>query len=161
MLTRWGRALDREHPLPEYPRPQLVRDAWVNLNGVWEHAFTDSPDREANRKALIVLLEELFAEKTLAEWETILSTQDGQWDVLLPAGQVQHDAQAVANGYVQRVEHEGDGKIVLVPAPAQFDGVAPTLGRAPTFGADTDDVLRSHGFDDDAVADLRARGIIR
>lgn len=37
MLTRWGRALDREAPLPEHPRPQLVRDTeWVNLNGVWD-----------------------------------------------------------------------------------------------------------------------------
>ncbi|MET0839717.1 MAG: sugar-binding domain-containing protein, partial [Marmoricola sp.] len=45
MLTRWGRALDREHPLPEHPRPQLVRETWVSLNGVWEHAFTDAPDR--------------------------------------------------------------------------------------------------------------------
>ncbi len=45
MLTRWGRTLDRDHPLPEHPRPQLVRETWANLNGVWEHAFTDSPDR--------------------------------------------------------------------------------------------------------------------
>ena len=53
------------------------------------------------------------------------------------------------------------GKVVLVPAPAQFDGEAPALGRAPTFGADTDAVLRGQGLDDDAIADLRARGIIR
>ena len=55
MLTRWGRALDRDHPLPEYPRPQLVRDAWVNLNGVWEHAFTDSPDRPSSYDGPIVV----------------------------------------------------------------------------------------------------------
>ena len=55
MLTRWGRALDREHPLPEYPRPQLVRGAWVNLNGVWEHAFTDSPDRPSSYDGPIVV----------------------------------------------------------------------------------------------------------
>ncbi|MCZ4499669.1 MAG: Beta-galactosidase [Marmoricola sp.] len=41
MLTRWGRDLDPDHPLPEYPRPQLVRaDAtWSNLNGRWQYAF--------------------------------------------------------------------------------------------------------------------------
>ena len=130
------------------------------LDWLGDERFTDSPDREANRGALIELLDELFAEKTLAEWEDILSAQDGQWDVLIPAGQVQHDLQAQANGYVQRVEHEGDGTIVLVPAPAQFDGVAPVLGRAPTFGADTDEVLRSQGVTDDAIADLRSRRII-
>ena len=40
MLTRWGRALDPDHVLQEHPRPQLVRDSYVNLNGWWEHAFT-------------------------------------------------------------------------------------------------------------------------
>ena len=80
--------------------------------------------------------------------------------VLLPAGKVQRDAQAKANRYVQRVEHEGDGKIVLVSAPVQFDGEAPALGRAPAFSADTDEVLRSHGLDANAVADLRSRGVI-
>jgi len=41
VLTRWGRDLDPDRPLPEYPRPQLVRpDAtWQNLNGRWRYAF--------------------------------------------------------------------------------------------------------------------------
>lgn len=39
MLTRWGRDLDPDHPLPQYPRPQLVRDSYVNLNGRWQYAF--------------------------------------------------------------------------------------------------------------------------
>ncbi len=29
------------NPRPEYPRPQFVRDEWVNLNGEWEFAFDD------------------------------------------------------------------------------------------------------------------------
>ncbi|MCW4457181.1 glycoside hydrolase family 2 protein [Microbacterium sp. MPKO10] len=40
LLTPWGEALDADKPLPEYPRPQLVRDSYVNLNGRWQHAFT-------------------------------------------------------------------------------------------------------------------------
>ncbi len=41
MLTRWGRELDPDHPLPEYPRPQLVRGSgsWVSLNGRWRYAI--------------------------------------------------------------------------------------------------------------------------
>jgi hypothetical protein len=41
VLTRWGRGVDPDRPLPEYPRPQLVRpdETWVNLNGRWEYAF--------------------------------------------------------------------------------------------------------------------------
>ena len=32
--------LDPEHVLAEYPRPQLVRDSYLNLNGWWDYAFT-------------------------------------------------------------------------------------------------------------------------
>ncbi|PFG29549.1 glycoside hydrolase family 2 protein [Paramicrobacterium agarici] len=39
-LTPWGENLDADNPLPEYPRPQLVRDSYLNLNGQWQHAFT-------------------------------------------------------------------------------------------------------------------------
>lgn len=40
LYTRWGRALDREHVLKEYPRPLMVRDSYLNLNGEWEYTFT-------------------------------------------------------------------------------------------------------------------------
>jgi hypothetical protein len=40
LLTRWGRELDPARVLPEYPRPQLVRDSYLNLNGPWDYAFT-------------------------------------------------------------------------------------------------------------------------
>lgn len=55
MLTRWGRELDRDRPLPEHPRPQLVREAWISLNGVWEYAVTGSPDRPTSYDGPIVV----------------------------------------------------------------------------------------------------------
>ncbi|MCW2848788.1 MAG: glycoside hydrolase family 2 [Marmoricola sp.] len=55
MLTRWGRELDPEHPWPEHPRPQLVRERWTSLNGVWEHAFTATADRPASYEGPIVV----------------------------------------------------------------------------------------------------------
>lgn len=38
LLTKWGENLDRNNPLPEYPRPQMARQDWKNLNGPWEFA---------------------------------------------------------------------------------------------------------------------------
>ncbi|MET0998008.1 MAG: sugar-binding domain-containing protein [Marmoricola sp.] len=55
MLTRWGRELDRDRPLPEHPRPQLVRPGWVSLNGPWEYAFTGTADRPASYDGEIVV----------------------------------------------------------------------------------------------------------
>src|SRR5689334_83946 len=40
IMTRWAAQVDPRNPLPEYPRPQLVRKQWVNLNGLWDYAIT-------------------------------------------------------------------------------------------------------------------------
>lgn len=44
MNTPWTSETDKNCPLPEYPRPQLVRENWVNLNGQWDYAITDAAD---------------------------------------------------------------------------------------------------------------------
>ncbi len=43
MLTRWGKSLqaDPSSVLDDYPRPQMVRDQWTNLNGTWQYAITE------------------------------------------------------------------------------------------------------------------------
>ena len=40
MLTRWGETVTAQNAWQEYPRPQLVRDTWANLNGLWDYAIT-------------------------------------------------------------------------------------------------------------------------
>ena len=40
MKTPWTDKIDRLNPLPEYPRPQLVRELWQSLNGPWDYAIT-------------------------------------------------------------------------------------------------------------------------
>lgn len=37
--TEWSSKIDPKSPLPEYPRPQMSRDAWQNLNGLWDYAL--------------------------------------------------------------------------------------------------------------------------
>lgn len=42
LKTRWSEEAMCDLPLPEYPRPQMVReDNWVNLNGMFDFAVTD------------------------------------------------------------------------------------------------------------------------
>ena len=38
----WAEQVDPSNPLPEYPRPQMVRADWQNLNGLWSYAITDA-----------------------------------------------------------------------------------------------------------------------
>lgn len=42
--TIWSAKTDAETPLPEHPRPQLVRPDWFNLNGLWDYAVTAAGD---------------------------------------------------------------------------------------------------------------------
>jgi hypothetical protein len=39
LKTRWAKDVTPDSALPEYPRPQLVREKWQNLNGLWQYAI--------------------------------------------------------------------------------------------------------------------------
>ncbi len=39
LMTRWAKDVSPTNVLPEYPRPQMVREHWQNLNGLWEYAI--------------------------------------------------------------------------------------------------------------------------
>ena len=41
--TKWGKELDPKNVWPEYPRPQLERKDWLNLNGPWSYSIRE-PD---------------------------------------------------------------------------------------------------------------------
>lgn len=40
ILSRWEKQVTPENAWREYPRPQMVRQQWQNLNGTWEYAIT-------------------------------------------------------------------------------------------------------------------------
>ncbi len=40
MMTPWANSLNESAPLQEYPRPYLVRDSYLNLNGIWDYEIT-------------------------------------------------------------------------------------------------------------------------
>src|SRR5438105_15446690 len=38
LLTRWAKDVRPDRVHPEYPRPQMVRKDWLDLNGLWQLA---------------------------------------------------------------------------------------------------------------------------
>jgi hypothetical protein len=41
LMTRWAKDVSPSNALPEYPRPQMVRKDWLNLNGLWDIKLAD------------------------------------------------------------------------------------------------------------------------
>ncbi|MCX6255493.1 MAG: beta-galactosidase [Bacteroidia bacterium] len=40
IITKWASDVDPLKPWRQYPRPDMVRNAWINLNGLWDYAIT-------------------------------------------------------------------------------------------------------------------------
>ena len=49
MMTKWGRGIDADNVLPEYPRPQMQRQNWLNLNGYWELEINRTHDEQTQK----------------------------------------------------------------------------------------------------------------
>jgi hypothetical protein len=88
VFTEWGEALDPDAVLPEHPRPQLVRDSYLNLNGPWEHAFTDAAADRPQRWDGDILVP-FSPEAPLSRVGRVLQPHEALWyrrDFALPPG---------------------------------------------------------------------------
>jgi len=55
LYTQWGENLDKTCPLPEYPRPQMKRNSYLNLNGAWDYAITENDEEPASYDGQIIV----------------------------------------------------------------------------------------------------------
>ena len=85
LFTPWGENLDKDHVLSEYPRPQFVRDSYINLNGYWDYCIVPAPTEFDNKS-----LNDSFASQ-------IPSQMDGQ--ILVP-----FSPEAMLSGVERRLE---------------------------------------------------------
>jgi len=55
LLTDWAHDVDPAMPWPEYPRPGMAREDWMNLNGLWDYTITGIDERPEMWKGKILV----------------------------------------------------------------------------------------------------------
>jgi beta-galactosidase/beta-glucuronidase/lysophospholipase L1-like esterase len=111
LMTTWGEALDAADPvLPEYPRPQMVREKWLNLNGIWQFQPATSaaqalPAGNLSREILVPFPVESALSGIMEHHENVwyrrTFTVPGDWTgqrVLLHFGAVDYSCEVFVNG---------------------------------------------------------------
>lgn len=118
ILTRWAKDITPENVWTEYPRPQMVRTKWQNLNGLWEYAIapkgSDQPEFEGEILVPFAIESALSGVKRPLQpdelvWYRRTFTIPGDWAgqrVLLHFGAVDWACTIWVNG-VEVGEHRG------------------------------------------------------
>ncbi|RKT87721.1 Glycosyl hydrolases family 2, TIM barrel domain [Saccharopolyspora antimicrobica] len=53
LTTPWTEEVGPDNALPEYPRPQLTRERWLNLNGLWAYGGGSTPPEQTGEQILV------------------------------------------------------------------------------------------------------------
>src|SRR5215469_15494161 len=121
--------------------------------------FATRPARHANARALIALLDEVFATRDLAEWRSTLDAAGLIFGFVATLDDIAVDEQMRVNDVLVQFENEA---MLTINSPLWIEGcdkVQPR--RPPALGEHSDEILRAAGYDDAAIEKLRTAGIVR
>jgi beta-galactosidase/beta-glucuronidase len=79
LITKWGEAVTPVNAWTEYPRPQLVRNQWQNLNGLWDYAITPVEDQERPEQWNGKILVPYCLESKLGGVQRLLDATEALW----------------------------------------------------------------------------------
>jgi hypothetical protein len=123
--------------------------------------FSTFEARAENCVALIKILDEILASKTLEEWKPRLSKLDLIFSPVQRPSEAVVDPQARANGFFMTFDHHIWGPLDLLPAPQKFTKTPGTFRTpAPAWGQHTDKVLLDLGYSWDDINSFRDNKVI-
>jgi crotonobetainyl-CoA:carnitine CoA-transferase CaiB-like acyl-CoA transferase len=128
------------------------------LNLVDDPRFATSAARRQNAAALVAILDEVFAQRELAEWRTILGAAGVTFGAVSLVNESSTDPQFQRIGALVPF---ADGEGLTISSPFHLDGeskVAPR--RPPAVGQHTDEILREAGYATADIERLRAQGVL-
>lgn len=136
---------------------------WINFckaigrDDLIEHQFTDVNQR----RDLLEDVERIFLTKTLKEWLTYFDALEVCHGPVNNLQEVFGDPQVLFRNMLVQAEHPIEGEYSCVGFPIKMSGVQPKIRlHAPDYGEHTEHILRSIGFEDEKINELRSRGII-
>ncbi len=77
LLTDFGQQFDEDNVLPEYPRPQLRRNSYLNLNGLWDYAIVEDGEGFVNFQGKILV--PFSPETTLSQVGRVVKPDETLW----------------------------------------------------------------------------------
>ncbi len=79
LITSWGAEVTAENAWTEYPRPQLKRDNWTNLNGHWDYAVTPVEREKKPAEWSGKILVPFSLESKLGGVQRLLDSSEALW----------------------------------------------------------------------------------
>jgi len=123
--------------------------------------FATPPARRANVRALIAILDAVFAERDWAEWRRVLEASGIAFGVVGTVDDIPHDAQMQDSGALVPLDDPRAGAALTVSSPLQIEGQEKMPATmAPEIGEHTVEVLREAGVDEAEIERLLRTGVI-
>ena len=132
-------------------RPELLEDP----------RFKTNDDRVAHRAECVDTLNEIFKTRKVAEWVEIIEESGVPCGPINPVDAVVNDPQVNARNMIASLAHPNVPDLRIPNSPLKLAETPPEIKRpSPLLGQHNDEILSELGFDTEAVAGLKKRGVI-
>ncbi len=124
--------------------------------------FADADARRSHTREAVEAIEQRIARHPRDHWAAVFDANDFPWAPAADTVEIANDPQAAVNGYVRTMQHRSAGEFRVLGVPFQLEhAVSENYSSAPELGEHTELVLEELGYDWDAIADMKAGGVIR